>query len=73
VFPIEIKSIPIGNGRVTWKYWAGNTLPPANYVPRKRRGVIRAAEDDRLRKALQEIADGHNDPRALARSVLGKP
>lgn len=31
---------------------------------------VAATPDDLLRRALEEIRDGHNDPRALARLVL---
>ena len=31
---------------------------------------VASTPDDLFRKALEEIRDGHNDPRALARSVL---
>lgn len=30
------------------------------------------SRDDLMRLALEEIRDGHNDPRALAQAVLGK-
>lgn len=32
---------------------------------------VAGTPDDLLRRALEEIRDGHNDPRGLARSVLG--
>lgn len=32
---------------------------------------IASTKNDLFRKALEEIRDGHNDPRALARLVLG--
>lgn len=74
-FPISPQWVPDGEGNVVSRYWAGPSLPLANYVPRKRRG--RASKptlifDEDFEKALKAIADGHNDPRALARSVLEK-
>lgn len=72
-WPIRVKSIPTGDGRVTLARWAGNRNPkPANYIPRKRRGgSVRIPPDDRLRKALEDIANGHNDARQRARQALG--
>lgn len=73
-WPIKVKAVPTGDGHVTWKLWAGKRNPePANYVPRERRGGRRIRFDDsKLRRALEQIADGHNDARALANKVLGR-
>lgn len=70
-FPIVLKWIPNGNG-VTMGYIAGKELPPANYVKRQRKGRRKPVipMDDKLRKALEAIAAGHNDPRTLAKQVL---
>jgi hypothetical protein len=75
-FPVSLKWRPSGKGKVTARHWAGETLPPANWTPRRRRSKaipqsLVGRDYDRLRKALQEIADGHNDPRSLAKEVLG--
>lgn len=80
-FPMEPKWVadPERPGVKVSRYWAGKTLPPANWVPRQRRARMPAKfvlptpdpELDRLREALKQIADGHNDPRTLAKEVLG--
>jgi len=38
---------------------------------RQRQQTTVQSQPDLLRRALEEIRDGHNDPRALARQVLG--
>jgi hypothetical protein len=57
--------------------WAGTRNPkPANYVPRKRRGggsFRMPADDSKLRQALEDIANGHNDARRRAKDALGLP
>lgn len=72
-FPLTLKSVPIGNGKVTFRFWAGERLPPADWArkPRPAR-VVRRALDDPYRRALGEIADGHNDARQRARVALGR-
>lgn len=70
-FPISLKWVPDKDGKVTARYWAGDTLPPANWTPRPRRArYVARPNDDRLRKALRLIADGHNDARQLAKDTL---
>ena len=75
-FPIQIRWVNSG-GKRTAQYWAGETLPPANWTPRKKKVPVRRMVcDDRLLKALvkalEKIADGHNDPRAVAKEALGR-
>lgn len=71
-FPVSIKWVPDGRGKVVARYWAGETLPPANWTPKARttRYALRPGNDDRFRRALTEIADGHNDARQLAKDTL---
>jgi hypothetical protein len=70
-FPVTPKWMPNETGGVTARTWAGQRLPPANYTPKPRRTPASApATDPALRLALEQIADGHNDARALAKSVL---
>lgn len=71
-FPITLKWIE-ENGRKIARYWAGETLPPADWTPPKRQARFGPlTKDDRYRRALQEIADGHNDPRTLAKATLAR-
>jgi hypothetical protein len=76
-WPIKVKGIPTGDGKVVLQKWAGTRNPkPANYVPRKRRGggsFRLPADDSKLRQALQDIANGHNDARRRAKDALGLP
>jgi hypothetical protein len=79
-WPIKVQWVPDGSGRVTMQRWAGNRNPkPANYVPRKRKAnwyrfqAVRDPSDESLRKALEEIANGHNDARRRAKDALGLP
>jgi hypothetical protein len=70
-FPVELKFIRTKTGSRVARYWAGDRLPPANWTPTKRRlSSIRIARDDKFKKALQQIAAGHNDAQRLARDVL---
>jgi hypothetical protein len=70
-FPISLKWVPDKNGKATARYWAGDTLPPANWAPKPRRArYVSRPDDDRLRRALKQIADGHNDARQLAKDTL---
>jgi hypothetical protein len=72
-FPISLKWVDDGDGKRTARYVAGTPLPPANYTPKpRRRAYVPAQPDDALRRALQQIADGHNDPRTLAKTILGQ-
>lgn len=72
-FPVPVKWVPGSGGRMYARRWPGETLPPANWTPPKRRARLgRFIADDQLRKALQKIADGYNDARALAKQVLGQ-
>lgn len=71
IFPIQIKWVPSDTpGRVVARYFAGDRLPPLDWTPKPRRATFRMLRDDRLRKALQEIADGHNDARQVAKDTL---
>lgn len=69
-FPIGLRWIRTEK-TCTARYWAGEPLPPAMWVRPQRR---RRAGDDRdlMRRALEAIAAGHNDPRGLAQSVLDR-
>jgi len=71
LFPVSLQWVPDGDGSIA-RYVAGTVLPPANYLPRTRTPRKAAIQhDDQLRRALEAIAGGHNDPRALARAALG--
>lgn len=71
-FPVQVQWAPRKDGVLTLRLYAGPALPPANYVPRRRKPVtLKPVKDEALREALRKIADGHNDPRALAKAVLG--
>lgn len=69
-FPIPLKWVPTENGEVVARYVAGTRLPPASYVRRHKSGK-KALQNANLKRALEAIADGHNDPRQLATEVLG--
>lgn len=70
-FPVSLKWVPDGSGKLIGRYWAGETLPPANWTPKPRRvRYVSQPNDDRLRRALKQIADGHNDARQLATDTL---
>lgn len=71
-FPIPMMWVPDGDGRKVLRRVAGKVLPPAEYVPKPRKSSYRAKSDDGLRRALEAIADGHNDPRRLAEETLGR-
>lgn len=71
-FPLELKWLDNGDGTRSAGYEEGAKLPPANYIPRKRKAASIAHQDPELRRALEAIADGHNDPRSLASEVLGR-
>ncbi len=71
-FPITPQWISNGDGTASGRMWAGKRLPPANWKQPERRGGAKVSlPDDKLRRALKAIADGHNDARSLAREVLG--
>lgn len=78
-WPVQVMSVPDPKrpGRSTMRYYAGPTLPPANYTPRKTKPrasskLLRAYENNRFRLALMKIADGDNDARAVAKKALGR-
>lgn len=72
-FPIGLKWISGPDGRAVARMWAGDRLPPANWTPPRRRAApAHSLQDADLRAALRLIAEGHNDPRELARRVLKK-
>ena len=72
-FPIALKWVNEGKRR-TARYYAGDPLPPANWKKPKRRSRSRLLGiiNDPYRKALEKIADGHNDARGLAAETLGR-
>lgn len=71
VFPMVPKWVTNPDGSRTARMWGGDRLPPANWKPPVRKGrVVALSPDDRLVLALRAIAEGHNDPRTLAISVL---
>ncbi len=71
-FPIAMVWIDNGNGRRSAGYDFGPTLPPREWKRPKRRRFLAPPPKDAMVEALKAIAAGHNDPRALARKVLGK-
>lgn len=73
-FPISLVWVEKG-GRRTARYYTGDPLPPANWKkPARRARRLAALIDypDPYKKALEQIADGHNDARDLAEKVLGR-
>lgn len=71
-FPLVPVPVRLEDGRTVVRYHTGDALPPVAYVPRRRTARPRV-RDDGFRRALERIADGHNDPRALAAEALGRP
>lgn len=79
-WPIEPKWVEDGYGKRTAQLFVGPVLPPAEWSPPKRRSPSFAVfmskqlrEDNRMyRRALEAIADGHNDARNLACIALGR-
>lgn len=71
-FPLTMVWQSNGKGKQTPVWQTGKTLPPADWTPKPRRVCTSSVVDDRLVQALRKIADGHNDPRALANEVLGQ-
>ena len=70
-FPILPVWVPQADGSAVMRPWAGDRLPPAKWVrPRRKRRSTSIIPDNRMKAALQAIADGHNDPRAVARAAL---
>lgn len=69
-FPLVPKWVEDG-GRYILKVSAGAALPPVAWTPKpkKSRYVPRRGED-RFKRALEQIADGHNDARQLAKATL---
>jgi hypothetical protein len=74
-FPITIKWVPSSDGKVSARYWAGDRLPPANYVPRPkkpkakpatRRSDFPATLDKEEYQHLVELFAGANDPIAIS-------
>lgn len=71
-FPMQPRWVAGDNGRQRLIYWL-DRLPSAEYrQPVRRSKSMAAVEADPLRQALQQIADGHNDPRRLAAEILGR-
>jgi len=72
-FPVGMKWIEDESGRKIARHYAGSALPPANWTrPASRSARAAQPTDDTLRRALEAIAAGHNDPRSLAIEVLGQ-
>ena len=69
-FPIRLQWIYQPDGRKVAGFLAGESLPPAQWRKPKRKGGGSWRRDDKLKRALEEIADGHNDPRARAKAAL---
>lgn len=70
-FPIKIRWIDTAGRRVA-RHDAGPALVPANWTrPTPRSRATAQPSDDQLRRALEAIAAGHNDPRSLAAEALG--
>lgn len=69
-FPMVPKWVEEG-GRHVLKISAGPALPALSWMPKPRRTrYVPRLEDDRFKRALQQIADGHNDARQLAKDTL---
>src|SRR3546814_7980180 len=71
-FPLTLQWVTLSDGRLVAMHWA-KRLPPADWrKPKARARGLRISQDADLRRALENIADGHNNPRQLAREVLGR-
>jgi len=72
-FPVAVRWVEDEGGRRVARHHVGPALPPANWSrPAPRSAPAAQPSDDTLRRALEAIAAGHNDPRSLAAEVLGK-
>jgi hypothetical protein len=72
-FPIDLKWVQDGKGKKQARYFAGDPLPPAQWKkPKPRSRMAAFKSDDRLRRALEKIANGDNDARATASAALGR-
>lgn len=69
-FPIRLQWVTNDQGQRIARYYAGDPLPPANWTPKPRGGAVQPPNEGYLRRALREIADGHNDARQRARDAL---
>ncbi|RUW56837.1 hypothetical protein [Mesorhizobium sp. M8A.F.Ca.ET.021.01.1.1] len=74
-FPLRPQWVTQGDGSRVAMYWSPR-LPPANWKRPKRKSSrvwagLALVENKLFKKALEEIRDGHNDPRDLAKRVLG--
>lgn len=78
-FPITLKWVPGDDGKVSARYWAGNRLPPANYIPRPRKPKAKPvprhsdfpAQMNREELAhLVDLFNGANDP--ISQSIAAK-
>lgn len=76
-FPLKPSVVTGEDGRERVRFKAGDRLPPADYRPGMRKastapGALRRARNP-IEEALQQIAEGHADPQALAKQALGMP
>jgi hypothetical protein len=72
-FPIQISGIPEADGRVRIDYFHGDPLPERQWKkPVRRSKRLSTVRDEKHRRALEQIAAGHNDARGLAQSVLNQ-
>lgn len=72
-FPLQLMWVSGENGKRRAQWHTGAHLPPANWrkPPSRSRG-LGGLFDDKFRRALEAIADGHNDARGLASQTLGR-
>jgi hypothetical protein len=69
-FPLVPKWVADGE-RHTLKISAGPALPPVAWTPKPRKSrYVPRPDDRRFKRALEQIADGHNDARQLAKDTL---
>ena len=69
-FPMTVHWVDQPDGSCVAQYWS-ERLPSANYrKPKRRSSYVPVVRPDEYRIALERIAQGHNDPRALAAEVL---
>ena len=73
-FPVALVWAYGEDGRRVAVFRAAETLGPADWVrrPEQRATSRRAQGNEAMRRALEAIAAGHNDPRRLATEVLAQ-
>lgn len=71
-FPLRLEWQQKPNGTRCAEWSVGEKLPERQWVKPRRKAKAPVASPDEFRRALQSIANGHNDARGLASAVLGR-